>query len=460
MKKFNVFLLFLAGTFILSLIGLYNGYPLVYSDTGTYIYSGFDHFIPKDRPVAYGMFIYLFSLKFSLWFVIIVQNFLTVLVLYEVLCTLGLSGKRMAYIFLTVITFLVFFTGIGWYTNQIMPDFLAPLSILIIFILLKKPNISVFTSVIMSVLLVFSLVSHFTHMMIGSLLILILIILKYSWKKYFHDISLRRLILVGALVFSSWLILPTINYMVEKSFILSKGSHVFLMGHLVDTGILEKFLKEKCGESEFKDNPLCAYKDVLPTGLAEFIWSDSILEKTGGWDDSREAYKQVIHGSLKDPKFLFLNIFKSVTYGFVQLTQNEIGQGLTAYNEGSAPYGQIHWRFHSELNNYLNSRQNKWNGANLQFKTLNTFYNVLLYLVVFILIYLFTSPIFSGINPDTVMFLLIFLLGIILNAFISAGLNLPCSSFEARVTWLLPFALIILGLRNYRFIRESWKEGL
>ena len=41
------------GALLLSLIGLYNGYPLVYSDTGTYIYSGFDMFIPVDRPLPF-----------------------------------------------------------------------------------------------------------------------------------------------------------------------------------------------------------------------------------------------------------------------------------------------------------------------------------------------------------------------------------------------------------------------
>ena len=39
------------GGIILLVIGLWNGYPLVYSDTGTYIYSAADLFVPNDRPV-------------------------------------------------------------------------------------------------------------------------------------------------------------------------------------------------------------------------------------------------------------------------------------------------------------------------------------------------------------------------------------------------------------------------
>lgn len=53
------------GAFIIAFVGLFNGYPLVYSDTGTYIYSGFDRFIPADRPIVYGLFLKFFSFNFS-----------------------------------------------------------------------------------------------------------------------------------------------------------------------------------------------------------------------------------------------------------------------------------------------------------------------------------------------------------------------------------------------------------
>lgn len=45
------------GLFILSWVLWYNGYPLVYSDTGTYIAGAHEHFVPGDRPQTYGEFI-------------------------------------------------------------------------------------------------------------------------------------------------------------------------------------------------------------------------------------------------------------------------------------------------------------------------------------------------------------------------------------------------------------------
>src|SRR5690606_18532607 len=123
----------------------------------------------------------------------------------------------------------------------------------------------------------------------------------------------------------------------------------------------------------------------------------------------------------------------SITYGLIQLTQNDIGQGLTAYQEGSAPYGQIHWRFNHEINNYLNSRQNKWNGEGLNFKELNQRHNLVIFVsLIFVLISLFYSNQFF-ISPQAKLIFVILMVGVVLNAFLTAGLNAPCERFQARV---------------------------
>ena len=56
---------------------LYNSYPLLYPDTGTYAHSGLKLFVPQDRPILYGLFIRLSSLWASLWFVVLAQALLT-----------------------------------------------------------------------------------------------------------------------------------------------------------------------------------------------------------------------------------------------------------------------------------------------------------------------------------------------------------------------------------------------
>ena len=198
MRNIKTLLILGTGTLILLIIGLYNGFPLVYSDTGTYIYSGFDKFIPNDRPITYGLFLRFFCFNYSLWFVILVQNFLTSFVIYETLKMFKIKNLNFVLLFIGILTFLMLFTGISWYSNQIMPDFFTPLIILLICLLVLGENQSLFKKIIFSIILIYSLTTHFSNLLIGLSLIMLLIILKFVFKDYlkthFLNITIKRLL--------------------------------------------------------------------------------------------------------------------------------------------------------------------------------------------------------------------------------------------------------------------------
>ncbi|HRH39293.1 MAG TPA: hypothetical protein PK760_13165, partial [Flavobacteriales bacterium] len=53
---------------------IYNGYPILYSDTATYVASGMKLDAPMDRPITYGLFIRITSIGgFTLWTTIVAQ---------------------------------------------------------------------------------------------------------------------------------------------------------------------------------------------------------------------------------------------------------------------------------------------------------------------------------------------------------------------------------------------------
>jgi len=430
-------LFIICGTFILSLIGFYNGYPLVYSDTGTYIYSGFDQFIPNDRPISYGLFLYLFSFNFSSWLVVLTQNFLTVFTIFSFIKIWKMEQKKLHLLFLSILILLTSITAIGWYSNQLMPDFFTPLVILSYTTLLLRRNASIATQILLSLILVYGSICHFSNLlMIGFIATLTTGF--FFWKKP-DFITKKKFYLVIMLAGLSWLVLPTINYFVEDEFSTSKGSHVFLMSHLCGTGILEQFLKENCDTEEYKDCKICEFKDQLPRDPASFIWSTDIVNQCGGWEGSKDEFNKIIKGTLTDFTYLKLNVFRSFTYGASQLMRNKVGEGLTPYIEHSAPYGQIHWRFRNELNDYLESKQNAYGGVNLKFENINLFQNILLFLSVLVLFIILYN---RALIPPVLLFsVFIVISGIVLNSFITAGLNTAYARYQARVVWLLPFAI-------------------
>jgi len=49
----------------------FNGYPLVFSDTGTYLSQAVHHYLGWDRPVFYSLFLLPLHLTLTTWPVIV-----------------------------------------------------------------------------------------------------------------------------------------------------------------------------------------------------------------------------------------------------------------------------------------------------------------------------------------------------------------------------------------------------
>jgi hypothetical protein len=445
------------GAFILSLVALYNGFPLVYSDTGTYISSGFEMFVPMDRPIVYGIFIRIISMGLSPWLVIIVQNLLTSFIIFTTIKTIIKEHQRRRVTHVVLIFVLTVFTGIGWYTNQLMPDYTTPLVILILFILLCNDRLTIFIKTILTVVLVYSFMAHLSHLLLGISFMLFSIIYFLAKRKTMQNAFLKRLIYCNVIVLMSWTTLSIINKVIDKEFSISKGSHVFLMAHMNDSGILQKFLCDHCHDENWNDHPLCKYKDSLPNDAAGFIWSGGIIDSCGGWKNSQPAFSRILSASISEPRYLVMNLYKFTQYGLVQLGQNEVGHGLTSY-QNTTPQEQIEKWFPLDLNNYQNSRQNRWNGQTLRFEWINLFQQMLIIIsCVILFITLLNHSIAVQINERIKLLLLFILLGILMNAMITGGLNSPYGRLQARVIWLLPFGTLLLMFSEPKLLRQSLK---
>src|SRR4051812_5172804 len=123
MKNNIKFLIFVCtGAFCLMLDAFYNGFPLVYSDTSTYIASGFELESPFDRPITYGLFLRIFSLNgLSLWFVIFFQSLILSYLIFLVVQLVIRQESFLMFGLLTIIL-LSLFTGVSWTVSQLMPD--------------------------------------------------------------------------------------------------------------------------------------------------------------------------------------------------------------------------------------------------------------------------------------------------------------------------------------------------
>jgi hypothetical protein len=434
----------------------YNGFPLVYSDTGTYIDSGMSLYVPVDRPIFYGLFIEIFSLGVSLWWVVFFQCLMLTFVLNKLLDVFLSKGFSKRILFLVVLV-LTAFTSVGWFSAQIMPDIFTPLMSLAILILLLDDNLSKLNKAILIFIVLISILTHYSNLIIVLAYALIMLILmafrsfreridvKYFWQK-----SLAFLILIGF----SFLITIFTNQAIDNKAQVSKGSHMFLMGRLLDSGALKMFLDENCAENQYI---LCDIRDSLPESSRVLHWgAESPIHLTGGWIGSESAYWDIIWDMLKQPRYVGYLFIESVKVTFIQLTQNEFGAPLVSDwygHESSPPFQNIKKYFPHEHNAYLQARQNTnlW-GQKLQFEFLN---QLAFLFLLFSSIFMATIIVFKNMNEKwlnpSLKFAIFWLMSsIILNAFITANFSVVCDRLQARVVWILPLMAILILLSNNR----------
>jgi len=255
MKKINKQIYWtLFGALLLMFAAIYNGFPLVTSDSGMYIFSGFENFVPVDRPPGYGIFIRHSSLASSLWFTIIAQAMIMSYVLWQTINKFIVDGIEKYEKFI-IIFLLVVFTGVSWYTSQIMPDIFTPIGILAFLLLTfseKKKSNTLFNSIIvLSACLV-----HNSNILIFTILSVLVILYGIFFKVYKTKIiSFWKNIFVFILISSSWIISPAINYSINKKFELAGTPHAFLMARYIETGIIDKYLDKNCDKFLIKTLP-------------------------------------------------------------------------------------------------------------------------------------------------------------------------------------------------------------
>ena len=439
----------LAATFILMAAAFYNGYPLVYSDTGTYVSSGFEGKVPMDRPIVYGLFIRHMSLAVTLWGPVLVQGFLLAWLLR--LLWQPYLGERFSGKYFFLLAALCIFSPLPWYTGQLMPDIFTAIQILIIALVLTRPVLSPWLWCCLGGVFVLSCLVHFSNLFIGLLTLLGLQL--WAWwrpalARAVFPQRLRRSLLVGAWCLLAFLALPSINWLFDGAFTLGKGSYTFIIGRMVDSGMLKMYLDDHCASNEYR---LCIYKDSLPENSRAFHWQGSSpLYKEGGWGAPEAEYKRIVWGTLSSPKYLALHVWQSTISVPTQLMQNAIGSGLDYgwYRAPeSPPYQAVQRFFPYEFNAYIGSRQceNPW-GQELKFD----FFNNLNYWVLCATALALLWLVFVQRNEQTqalLPLLGVLALGVLANAFITSSLAVIADRFSPRVVWMLTMWVFLALLR-------------
>lgn len=415
-----------------------NGFPIVYSDTSTYLASGFQLETPFDRPITYGLFLRVFSLNgLSTWLVVFAQATITSTLIFLTVKLLT-GNKRFLKIGLITSVFLALFTGLSWTVSQLMPDIFTPIALLCI-VMIFSGEFKRGKMVLLYVLFLLSVAMHISHILLyGLILIAAFIVKRFFFSDIFQTARNSQIAILLAL---------TIIAIVTMGSAISKSKHVFFMGAMVEHGILQQFLDDKCNTTDYK---LCVYRNSLPEKAYQFVWDeDSPFYKIGGWKESKQEFNEIIFETLTTPKYIGLHIKESLKATFQQLVLFKIGDGNGSFPEGTQLHSRIHKYFPNELDQYANSRQNQ---SQLGFlDVFNSLFSAVIILSLIILVFL-QIRFWNQFNGHFKLVLIVLLTGILLNAWDCGTFANAIDRLGCKMIWLIPFMAILSGVRLFHVL--------
>ncbi len=429
---------------------IYNGYPIVYSDTSTYLVSGFELIPPFDRPITYGLFLRITSLNgLTLWIPLLFQS---MVIVYPVkLLVREYTGFHHHHLLsLGIIAVLSVTSALSFVSSNLIADIFTPASLLCLILLLTRTGLTNRERNLLYVLFFVSHCMHLSHLGIHLLFIpAVILFRKISSPDLFIISFYRNVIILGILLIFSYPIM---------SAPISKFKHVFFMGRMAESGILYEYLAENCPNKEMQ---LCRYMDSLPDNAADFAWDpESPLNKIGGWKGSRDEFEYIIRETLTTPRFMVRHIEEAIKSTLRQFGRFKAGDGNGSFLHGTLLFERIQKYVPRESDGYLSSRQNR-SGA-LQ-PGLRGFNRLSLAGIIVSLALLILSLVIPNIRTrmESRHFLLYILLGtaIVCSNAINASLGTVTDRYGAKVMWFLPLAGLLLLFQIFHiFIKPSNKE--
>jgi hypothetical protein len=425
----------LGGALILTYPALRNRFPLVNSDSGTYLLTATTDLIPFDRPVFYGYFIGWMNIYQSLWIVVFAQNILLAILIWKTVKKFSPGFSAIGYFL--VIILLTSLTAIAWFSCQLMTDVFTPLLLLSLSLLLLDRKMGIAEMIFLLLVFFFSCLVHYSHFLLAAAIIVAVAVLKLIKSSYFTEISLSRLILVGGTVGLAILFIPVHNYFREGEFYLSKGNSILFTSKLVENGLLKKYLNAHCHEDP---SPLCAHKDNLPEWGPPFLYGDQSAINIMGADKANAECGRLnrrIAESYPLPLLLL-----SIKGGAINLFRLEAGTGIHPYDDHTAPYYPLKDADPTEFHQWTTSMQQ---GNQLHFELLTVVQRFFIYSSLLILLFNFYSkPLIIQWSSSLISFAQLILLALILNAFITGAMASEHDDrYQSRIAWLIPLIVLM-----------------
>jgi hypothetical protein len=326
---------YVIGTLLFSSAAIYNRFPLVYPDSGSYLQGLIEWHNLNERPIFYSIFVGFLHWRLSLWPIVVGQSILAVFVVERTLARLvphaGFITK------LAVLVMLTLTTSLPWFTGQIMADFFAPVMVLALYLAAVERNrLGKWEYYALLLMLCVAQASHYTHVGIALGLLICLAVAGII----FNTPSLRNLVPVALTSALAILLVMTVNFAARREISFSPYGSVFLLDRLIGYGTVQDYLNNHCRAEHYD---ICHYLDEInqpKRGTNWLLWDDdSILPKLGGAEIYRLEAGRLARAVVFDAPERYFGLILGAT--FRQFFNFPTGRELGHLGEGMQIYRMV-----------------------------------------------------------------------------------------------------------------------
>lgn len=448
---------FLLSVFVLLFPALRLGYPILHGDSGVNIIAGFEHFAPIERPITYGLFIWVTSLSLSLWLVVFIQAVITTFVIY-VFMSRVLKSKYLPILLFFTISILSLTTSIGYFVCQIKSDFFLPLILLAFYSFLIGNGKLTLVDAILGIIAMIGLLSHLSHLPVTTGLFLATLLLSLLFRKLRVDFFLRKYLMILVFLLSAWMIAPSINYYFTGSFTLSRVSNIFSVSRLLQAGVFQKYVYDKCEKDS--DFLFCKYASEMDKYKTyyDFLWDNKSFlydhecatkEKQYCWIARNEEFGIILKDIYSHKKYLKMFAYDAIRISAIQFFSFDIPE-YASYDYHPYPMKMVQLHLPADDDFLEDARQNK---ENLTFPIQNI---VQLMVVLVSLVFIIFKIIWKKgwcFKPKLILLGYVIITILIGNAMFVGLFAGTFDRFQSRLIWLIPLYALILFFQSSRIKR-------
>ncbi|MGD0193098.1 MAG: hypothetical protein ABSD74_20365 [Rhizomicrobium sp.] len=426
-------------------VAVWNGFPLIFYDTGAYLLEGLGlHFLVERSPV-YSLFLSLAGASVSLWLIVAIQALATSIVIVE--CARCAAPRLNIGMFLLLCAALICGTGLPWYVGEVEPDCFAAITALAFYLLaFQRERLGRSRSVFIFCVASFAAATHTSHLLLALGLLLCMVVyaaVRHSSKTAWPRAQIVQPAVALAIAFS---LVVGANFIFTGQIFLSRAGPAFVFARLLQDRIVGRLLDETCPASQYR---LCAYRDVLPPTANAWLWASySPFFKLGGFEGTSAESSRIIRDSLL--RYPLMNAEAAAADSAKQFFSFKTGDQVEP--QQWAILHSIRAFLPSQAGEYLSARQQR---ASVGFKFVNFVhvpvgYLSLAGLTVFLAFALWSADGEAGVFLGTIM------LALMGNAVICGALSNPHDRYQSRLVWIATLAMGLVACAR----AASWRPAL